>query len=386
MTFLDVPTQPLLDIPADLQQTAWSDRSSSAPAWWNTYLNQVCLQTVLPWMQSEIDPSAQSFKSPSELQNLWQLVNGTALTFASHRVILIPDKTIDTQEFRVPQEWIDIPSWAGDYYFAAQVNPDDASVLIWGYTTHEQLKTQGSYDADDRTYCLEAQALIRDLTVFGVARELCPQEVTRTAVPPLPSLPTAQAEQLVQRLANPAVLLPRLEIPFQLWGAILEAPHWQQQLGSLRLGRVAPMASTIAHLSRWLQNTIDQGWQTLDALLDSPNLAYQFRQTAELGTAVQRIKVLQLLDQTLWLSVAIEPEGSDRFSIRVQLRSAESDATLPADTMLTLLSNSGEVVQSVTARDRDNGIQLRRFRCATGTQFRLQISVESISLTEAFTV
>ncbi len=384
MSFLDVPTQPLLEIPTDLHQSAWNNRSSSAPAWWNTYLNQVCLQTVSPWLEAEFE--AQSEFDRSDLQNCWQLVNGTALNFGSHRVILIPDKTIDTDEFRVPQEWIDLPSWAGDYYLAVQVSPDDASILIWGYATHHQLKTQGSYDADDRTYSLDAQALIRDFAVLNVTREICPQAVTRAEIALLPTLSTAQAEQLVQRLANPAVLLPRLEIPFQLWGALLEEPQRRQQLGQLRLGQ-SSVRTTIVQLSQWVQNTVDQGWQTLESLLGNQSgLAYQFRQTAELSPAIQRIKVLEFAEQTFWLFVALEPEGNDRFSIRVQLRSAEPDAILPSGVTLAMISSFGDVVQSVTARDRDNGIQLRRFRCATGTQFSLEISVESNSLIEEFTV
>jgi len=29
----------------------------------------------------------------------------------------------------VPQEWVDIPEWAADYYLAVQVNPDSGSGL-----------------------------------------------------------------------------------------------------------------------------------------------------------------------------------------------------------------------------------------------------------------
>lgn len=380
MTFLDVPTQPLLQISTELNQAAWDNRSSSAPAWWNTYLNQVCLQTVSSWLESELEIDTQ----PVFDRTLWQLVNGTAIALLSHRLIVIPDKAIDTSEFRVPQEWIDLPSWAGDYYLAAQVDPDDASILIWGYATHHQLKTQGRYDADDRVYCLDAQSLVRDLAVLVVAREVSPQEATRAEIAGLPTIPTAQAEQLIQRLASPTLLRPRLEVPFQLWGALLENPQWRQQLGQLRFGQ---SNRAIVQLSRWLQNTIDAGWQTLESLLgNQPDLAYQFRTTAEMSAAVQRIKVLQFGEQTYWLFVGIEPEADERFWIRVQLRSAEPDAILPSGATLTLLTTSENVVQSVTARDRDNGIQLRRFRCSAGTQFNVQISIDSLSFTEEFTV
>lgn len=380
MTFLDISTQPLLEISPETNLTAWQNRSRSAPARWNTYLNQVCLETVLPWLQSE--GNAQSGLEQNALSNLWQLVNGTPYSLGSHRVILIPDKTMDTSEFRVPQEWVDIPSWAGDYYLAAQVNPDDASILIWGYTTHAQLKTLGDYDADDRTYSLDAEQMVQDLTVFAVTREVNPQAATRAEIASLAPVPATQAENLLQRLASPEILQPRLEIPFHLWGALLEQPQWQQRLGQLRLGQT----SRIATLSQWFQNTIEEGWQTLESLLgNDPSLAYSFRQTAELTSPpIQRVKILELGEQTLWLSVILEQENDDRLSVRVQLRSAQRDAILPTGLTLTMLSRSGDVVQSIEARDQDNVIQLRRFRCSTGTEFSLQIALAPIQLTENF--
>lgn len=373
MTLLDSPTQPLLTISASIQTAAWQNLSTAAVAWWNTYLNQVCLQTILPWLQTEFNSTA------SEQDAAWQLVNGTAIALGSRRVILIPSRTIDTSEFQVPQEWVDLPSWAGDYYLAVQVNPDEATVWIWGYATHAQLKQQASYNPSDRTYTLDAHALIRDFDTF----QLCPQE--SVALAPLPPVSDAQAKQLVQRLANPAILLPRLEIPFQLWGALLEQPRWRQQLGQLRLGQ---SPQPITQLGQWLRNAVDEHWQTLEALLQrSPAIAYQFRQTADVEVpTIQRIKVLDLVDHTVWLFVGLEPEAEGRLAVRVQLRSTEPNSILPTGVTLTLLSSTGEVVQSIVARDRDNGIQLKRFRCSIGTQFKLQIALECVTLTEDFMI
>ncbi|MCU0547813.1 MAG: DUF1822 family protein [Leptolyngbya sp. Prado105] len=372
MSYLNVPTQPCLEISPQSNLSAWQNRSRFAPARWNTYLNQVCLQPVLTWLQDS------ETLEQTALQNLWQLVTGTPFTLGAHRVILIPDKTIDTSELKVPQEWVDIPSWAGDYYFAAQVNPDDASILIWGYTTHAQLKAFAQYDSDDRTYTLAAEQMIQDFAVFTVTREVAPEAVTRAEIASLAPVPATQADNLLQRLANPEVLQPRLEIPFQLWGALLEQSQWLNQLGQLRLG------SRTESLSQWFQNTIAEGWQTLESLLgNEPSLAYSFRQTLE-QNSIQRVKVLELGEQTLWLSVVLEQEDNDRLSVRVQLRSAERDGILPSGLMLTMLSSAGDIVQAVEAREQDNLIQLRRFRCSTGTEFRVQIAFDADQLTENF--
>lgn len=141
-------------------------------------------------------------------------------------------------------------------------------------------------------------------------------------------------------------------------------------------------------LCQWLQKTFTEGWQSSEDVLNNESiLDHQFRHTIELANPpVQRIKVLELGEQTLWLFVRLEEEEDDRCSIRVQLHSAEPDSILPPQVRLTLLSSSGDIVQSVTARDQDNGIQLKRFRCSMGTRFELQVSLESENLTEQFIV
>ncbi|MBV9385750.1 MAG: DUF1822 family protein, partial [Chroococcidiopsidaceae cyanobacterium CP_BM_ER_R8_30] len=152
----------------------------------------------------------------------------------------------------------DIPSWVADYYIAAQVNPDDGWVRIWGYTTHQQLKTSGSYDSGDRTYCLDENNLIQDLSVLWVMRQLNLEEQTRREIAPLPILPLAQAENLVQRLGSADVVMPRLAVPFELWGALLEHGGWRQRLHQRRQG-VAEQWS----ISQWLQSGVSEVAQQL---------------------------------------------------------------------------------------------------------------------------
>src|SRR5579883_2284409 len=151
------PTQLVLEIPAAIQEESWqqSQLCSTPQGCWTAYLNQMCLKTLLPWLQEEI-PEAAIWLNGGAIASGWDVVNGSAITIATQRLVLIPDKSLEADELRVPQEWIDTPRWAGDYYLAVQVNPEGDWLRVWGYTTHEQLKTQGHYDADDRTYCLNA--------------------------------------------------------------------------------------------------------------------------------------------------------------------------------------------------------------------------------------
>ncbi|MFB6276719.1 MAG: DUF1822 family protein [Halothece sp.] len=258
------PSQVELAVAPGIQETAQQacQSLSQAKERWQCYLNQICLETVIDWLQEE---GATAKPQPQQsLLTVCTLVNGTAITLDDARIVLIPSEAIDTSQLRVPQEWIDIPSWAADYYFAVQVNPDDNEICIWGYATHAQLKQQGNYDSNNRCYVLAAEEMVNDLSAFWVARELCPNETTRATVPSLATLPLEQAENLLQRLSNPQILDPRLAIPFERWGALLEHDGWRQRLYEHRQG--FPEQRSILD---WLQSGVSQlaqqlGWQQLD--------------------------------------------------------------------------------------------------------------------------
>lgn len=184
LTFAD-PTQLWLEVSETDRNQAWQQSQfSRTNCRWNAYLNQLCLSTFLDWLRAEHAPEATPWPNAPTLPSIWEVVNGTAITLGTTRLVLIPTETIDLSELRVPQEWVDIPGWVADYYLAVRVNPDEGFVQIWGYTTHLQLKTSGSYDSKDRTYCLDEDELIQDLSVLWVARQLCPEERTRSAVAP----------------------------------------------------------------------------------------------------------------------------------------------------------------------------------------------------------
>jgi hypothetical protein len=235
---LSDPSQIWLEFSESARNQAWQQSQSFVlpSRRWNAYINQLCLNAVLPWLQEEYAAEAMAWPNVPALPSFWDVVNGVAIAQDTTRFILIPSESFDLSELRVPQEWVDIPSWAADYYLAVQVNPDEGWVRIWGYATHEQLKTAGTYERRERTYCLASDDLIQDLNVLWVARQLCPEETTRSSVAPLATLPLAQAENLLQRLGNPDLTLPRLAVPFELWGALLEHGAWRQQLYERRQG------------------------------------------------------------------------------------------------------------------------------------------------------
>lgn len=268
------PTEIYLEIPPD-QDRQRSQRFSTAGRSWSAYLNQLCLDVFLEWLRQAY-PQAKPWIPSAHYPSVWEVVNGSAITLVGHtadprhaiRLVLIPSAATDISELCVSQEWVDLPSWAGDYYLAVQVELDEGWVRIWGFTTHERIKQLGEYDAGDRTYSMDAKALIKDMDILWDAQQLCPDEPTRASLQPLPALPLPQAENLIARLGNPEVLMPQIEVPFTLWGALLENAGWRQRLYQLRVGLPEQWS-----VPQWLSNGVSQlaqqlGWSQVTFQMD----------------------------------------------------------------------------------------------------------------------
>lgn len=375
------PAELWLDISPSSQTYAWQSATyGSAASRWNGYLNQACLETVLAWIRAEHAPDAVAWTENRPA--VWEVVNGSVVLIGNTRFALIPTEAIDDGELAVPQEWVDIPAWVADYYLAvqAQIEPEGGEpwLRVWGYATHQELKTLGRYDADDRTYCLDAVDLTQDWSALWVTLQFCPNAPTRAAVPPLPELPPAQAENLIQRLATQT--FPRLAIPFELWGALIQQSAWRQQLYQHR----TQAQTQSVNLSQWLQQQVTTGWQLLETLLTRDGrLAMNFRSAAPAEVDVSQAKLIELVGQTVALVMHLS-RADDRVAIVVQLHPAGGSAVVPANLELKLLAETGETLQSVQAGAADNYIQLRRFRCPVGTAFQVKIELGTAEVTESF--
>lgn len=278
-----------------------AQKQSNPMASYNAYLNRLSVATILPWLEDFM--AAKSIDRPSiefteyRLCSVLELVNGTAIQFGGKRLVLIPADDLDSEEFIVPQEWVDIPSWMGDYYLAVGVNLDgdeeDCWIRLWGFATHQQIKTEGKYDVNFRTYSLKLDRLIQDLTVMPMTLGIQQRET----VNPLSPLSAEEANRLIQNLGNSGIYSPRLrsQVPFEKWAALLENDQWRQQLYDRRMGvasrkvvveLVADKASELTsnkepvNLRQWLHNlahetqkAIADGWGNLEDLFHEPELS-----------------------------------------------------------------------------------------------------------------
>ncbi len=317
-----------LEIPERAHQTA---AYSTAGARWRASLNQFTLDAFLPWLQEEYAPEARSWLNPATLPTVWEFVNGTAIAFDNVRMVLIPSDAIDTDELRVPQEWLDIPAWAADYYVAMQINPDEGWMRVLGYTTHHRLKTQGNYDPSDRAYTLSEDSLFQDLNILWLARELGANDVLRAEVAALPSLPATQATNLIERLSDPTIVFPRQAIPFPLWGALLEHGGWRKRLYQWRQGMPEQWS-----ISQWLQSGVSMlaeqiGWHQVER---QPAIVFRSLPTTVLT------RQLSIAGNSYQLNITPLPEHTtpEASAWRFELRSSDSTGRIPSGFKLRLLT------------------------------------------------
>ncbi len=395
MTFsFTLPTEWVIEIDPAQHQAAQQRSSSLAYHLQDAYLNDICLVTFLSWFQTEYDPDARAWLSPQEQHGFGGILNGSAIILGlkTQRLVLLPTQTSDTEALEIPQEWIDIPSWAADYYLAVQVDPNGEWLRVWSYTTHAEIKATAVYDESDRTYITET--FHRDLNAFWGRLKHCPDTKTQSTIPPLASIATNQAENLISRLGNPKLAFPRQAIPFHQWGALLDQPNWRHALAQQRSGTAAKTSSA-NRLGHWLQSNIhsvtqSDGWQSLESLLgsNSSRWATSFRKELPDSTTVKRVKQLTFSanhgELKLTLLIQLEAEPDDRIGIVIQLHPSQGEAYIPPGIELCLCSPTGKALQIVQAESQDAYIQLTKFRCPTETQFQVQVKSGETVIVEPF--
>ena len=390
------PTEWWLEIPPNIQTQCWQESQllASPARRQEFYLNQICLRVFLPWFQQEYAPQTSVWPDMNGLPSIWEYVGGSGLIMGDKRLVLLPTDTLDTVGLEVPQEWVDIPNWAADYYLAIQIDLENCWLRVWGYTTHQNLKQTAYYDASDRTYCLQNQDLKRDLNAFWNICQFCPEAETQAVLRPLPTLSDTQAIQTMQHLSQPNIVFPRLAFPFEHWGSLLHSVDWRQQLYQRRLdAHTHKDELPDTKLSKWFQNLFADEWQAFDTFLGSGHtaLAYNLRRTRHVkGFCAPRVKFItlntDLEPQTIALLMVLNSESDGRMGVRVQVHPATDDQYVPTNLILAIHSQDDEILQSIQARDQEDYMRLPHFRCLPGTQFQLKITLSDETFSETFLV
>jgi Protein of unknown function (DUF1822) len=359
---------------------------SNPTAQYHAELNQICLQQIQAWL-TEIGVSSEPTFTPTQIASIWDVVNGCALTINNCRLILIPSDQLDRDELRVPQEWVDIPAWLGDYYLAVQIDLETNSMNIWGFISHRTLRETGTYNVLDRTYSIDSDFLIADLDILWMTEFLELQEIT--TVPALPNLALDRSQSLIEQLSHPSPYSPRMDIDFGSWAAILSNHNLREHLYQQRL-RAANIRSNPTpplNLINWLQQefsqSLEQGWDIVDNFMGK--VVYRTP-----DNMIERAKLINLqcqLQQTsVVMLVGIQPQSTSKVSILVEIHAVSGIPTLPPQLKLSSITDEGQELDTVITRSQDFKIRLHPFVCDLGDTFNIQLQLNGASQIEKFIV
>ena len=160
-----------------------------------------------------------------------------------------------------------------------------------------------------------------------------------------------------------------------------------------------PFPLDVVMLGQWVDGILTQGWQSLEALFqDYPQFATLRGQLGAVGqtlldiekpaaTLPPQVKLFDLGyalgDQTVAMMVTLAPQADQ--SLQAQIRVYPTNTSnLPPHLQLRMLTETGDILQSVSSRGDDNYIQLKPFSGEKGDRFRLQLVLEDLCLTENF--
>jgi hypothetical protein len=255
------------------------------------------MTAVKSWISQAVELEIKSvfpcwFGGKDRLEFISKLVNGFAIQLGETKIIFIPNDSIDLEEFTVPQEWVDLPNWAANYYVPVRVDLEKNCLHLWGFISHQDLKNKAQFDRVFHNYQITGTDTISNL---GLLQEYCelqtlPESIKiETEIDSAHQL-SAMAEKLIQQLQqHNSRFSPRLDLPFTEWGAILNRPQCLERY-----------LNPETDLSIWWKSTklaICDGWESIEHFINPPQAI----------PALNPFKKLPLLDRVNGVSL-----GSDR--------------------------------------------------------------------------
>ncbi|MGJ3252216.1 MAG: DUF1822 family protein [Elainellaceae cyanobacterium] len=158
----------------------------------------------------------------------------------------------------------------------------------------------------------------------------------------------------------------------------------------------------VTQFTHWMKGQIEAGWRSLDELLVTPSLNYQWRSTRSAESesvesesvvpALSRItrgKFLELPThqgiETILLIAELMPKSTTEMDIALKILPPTQQVFLPTGLEMAVLDAVGEPVMQAQARDENRMIELG-FHAVPGDRFSLQIKLGDVTLDESFVV
>ncbi|AFY34971.1 DUF1822 family protein [Calothrix sp. PCC 7507] len=311
--------------------------------------------------------------------------------------------TYQLEDFAVPLPITQAARRTAQQFAKEQGNPEKAeqirlnTLAVWVVNDYLQMMdvTTDLHASDSWNPVMRICANVADLEIPAVGRLECRPVRLHDLVCAIPP------ETWEERVGYVAVQIDESLQEAKLLGfvpsvAIAELPLSQLLSPEAFIDHLAQLKRspipTLVNLSQWFIGIFESGWQTIDALWNSPELrpAYGFRSPEQLQeTLTKRAKLIdlgiQIANKPVMLIVEISPEANHKTSVRLQLHPTSSQVYLPQGVQLTVLDESGAVFLEAQARSADNYIQLQ-FRGDSKEHFRVKVALNDTSITEQFVI
>ena len=227
---------------------------------------------------------------------------------------------------------------------------------------------------------------VADLQVAGLGRLECRPVLPNQTLCPVPP------ETWSDRIGYVVVELDEAAESAQLLGFVPRATTEELPLSQLRspedlLDHLAelrhPQPSLVANLSQWIQGAIDEGWQTLEELLNPAQLSPAIAFRGRLGTQTPS-KRIDLNGVSAVLAVDARPLADESTDICLQLH-PPIDGFLPIGTRFSVLNEVGEVELETTATGTEDFLEWQ-VGCTSGDRFSVQVSLNEVHITQDFVI
>ena len=230
------------------------------------FLNALVNLCFIKWLKITFTEVNYSPLDANYLATMWEFVNGTPLLIEEEtRLILLPEETEDFSQFLIPQEWVDIPCFRGNYFLPIQVNLEIGWLKFEGFITYDEVKEWATYDRPFANYIISESFLERDLNLLFLYEKYDLSSIPEYQA--LPILSTEEKNNLLTKLSNLDSLTIRHRVNFIQWAGLFSDDNYRQSLYQ----HYQPLS-----LGDWLLHNFihsyQKGWQHLQDFSDSLNL------------------------------------------------------------------------------------------------------------------
>ncbi|MBW4635176.1 MAG: DUF1822 family protein [Iphinoe sp. HA4291-MV1] len=295
---------------------------------WQTYLNTLAILGCEKWLSTRI-PGKVIHRDMNVDEDICHLKIGE-FKFCPIAIEHLLDEVVN-----IPRDAIDKSEFAAHFYVVVEVLEEEEQVILRGFLRYDELvnyRSQFNLHLRDGYYQLPLSLFDAEFNHL-----LFYHHFSEPSAIPLPVASTQSSTLLQTYLHN-----------------------------------------TRIKLSQWLEGVFEEGWQTVDTLINpEANLALSTRITQKGPKKAKLIDLgIQLNHQTVALLVNITEETDHKLSILIQLHPTGGERYLPPSLKLTLLSKAGKTLQQVISRAQDNYIQLKPFKGESGKRFSVELSLE----------